>query len=51
MLEYVPRECLAEALAGLRRKLADDGRLVLFITKRKLADTSTGWMAVAIHPL
>lgn len=34
MLEYVPRERLAEALAGLRRKLAGNGRLLLFITKR-----------------
>lgn len=34
MLEYVPRERLAEALAALRNRLARNGRLVLFITKR-----------------
>lgn len=44
MLEYVPRERLAEALAGLRRKLADDGRLALFITKRNwLTRPLVGW--------
>ena len=35
----LPRERLAEALAGLRRKLGDNGRLVLFITN------ATGWRA------
>jgi len=34
MLEYVPRERLAEALAALRGRLAVQGRLILFITKR-----------------
>jgi SAM-dependent methyltransferase len=34
MLEYVPRARFAEALAGLRARLADGGRLVLFITRR-----------------
>lgn len=34
MLEYVPRERLAEALSALRTKLADDGSLIVFITKR-----------------
>ena len=34
MLEYVPREQFADALAGLRARLADGGRLVLFITRR-----------------
>jgi 2-polyprenyl-3-methyl-5-hydroxy-6-metoxy-1,4-benzoquinol methylase len=34
MLEYVPRERLAEALAGLRSRLATGGRLVLFMTRR-----------------
>jgi SAM-dependent methyltransferase len=44
MLEYVPRERLAEALAGLRRKLGDNGRLVLFITKRNwLTRPLVGW--------
>jgi ubiquinone/menaquinone biosynthesis C-methylase UbiE len=44
MLEYVPRERLAEALAGLRRKLGDNGRLVLFITKRNwLTRLLVGW--------
>ena len=44
MLEYVARERLAEALAGLRRKLAADGRLVLFITKRNwLTRPLVGW--------
>jgi ubiquinone/menaquinone biosynthesis C-methylase UbiE len=44
MLEYVPRERLADALAGLRRKLADDGRLVLFMTKRNLLTRPlVGW--------
>lgn len=33
MLEYVPRARLAEALAGLRARLAANGRLVLFITR------------------
>jgi len=44
MLEYVPRERLAEALAGLRRKLGNNGRLVLFITKRNwLTRPLVGW--------
>jgi SAM-dependent methyltransferase len=34
MLEYVPRARFAEALAGLRGRLRDGGRLVLFITRR-----------------
>jgi cyclopropane fatty-acyl-phospholipid synthase-like methyltransferase len=34
MLEYVPRERFASALAGLRKLLRDDGRFVLFITRR-----------------
>jgi ubiquinone/menaquinone biosynthesis C-methylase UbiE len=34
MLEYVPREQLSDALAALRRRLADSGRLLVFITKR-----------------
>ncbi len=34
MLEYVPRDRLAEALGGLRARLRDDGRFVLFITRR-----------------
>jgi cyclopropane fatty-acyl-phospholipid synthase-like methyltransferase len=34
MLEYVPRDQFALALAGLRSLLRDDGRLVLFITRR-----------------
>ena len=34
MLEYVPRERLSDALAALRTRLADSGRLVVFITKR-----------------
>jgi SAM-dependent methyltransferase len=34
MLEYVPRERFAEALAGLRARLRSGGRLVLFITRR-----------------
>ena len=36
MLEYVPRNRFADALSGLRERLRDDGRLVLFITKRNL---------------
>lgn len=44
MLEYVPRERLAEALAALRLRLADNGRLVLFITKRNwLTRPLVGW--------
>lgn len=44
MLEYVPRERLVEALAALRLKLADEGRLVLFITKRHwLTRPLVGW--------
>lgn len=34
MLEYVPRERFVEALRGLRERLTDNGRLVLFITRR-----------------
>jgi len=34
MLEYVPRNKFPTALAGLRRLLRGDGRLVLFITRR-----------------
>ena len=44
MLEYIPRERLAEALAALRNRLADNGRLVLFITKRNwLTRPLVGW--------
>ena len=34
MLEYLRKDQLAEALAGLRRRLADDGTLTIFITRR-----------------
>jgi SAM-dependent methyltransferase len=34
MMEYLPRDRLVDALAGLRGLLAPDGRLVLFITRR-----------------
>jgi ubiquinone/menaquinone biosynthesis C-methylase UbiE len=34
MLEYVPRECLAAALSGLRARLNETGTMVLFITRR-----------------
>ena len=34
MLEYIPRVQFSSALAGLRRLLRDDGRLILFITRR-----------------
>ena len=34
MLEYVPRERLPDALAGLRARLRDGGRFVLFMTRR-----------------
>ncbi len=34
MLEYVPRDRFAEALAGLRARLAPAGTLVLFVTRR-----------------
>lgn len=34
MLEYVPREKLAEALAALRMRLAEHGRLLLVITRK-----------------
>jgi SAM-dependent methyltransferase len=44
MLEYIPRERLAEALAGLRSKLAHGGHLLLFITKRNwLTRPLVGW--------
>ena len=44
MLEYIPRDRLAEALAALRNRLADSGRLVLFITKRNwLTRPLVGW--------
>lgn len=34
MLEYVPSDRLVDALSGLRRLLNENGRFVLFITKR-----------------
>jgi len=34
MLEYVPRHRLADALRGLRGRLREDGRFLLFITRR-----------------
>ena len=34
MMEYLPRERLVDALAGLRQRLTAGGRLVLFITRR-----------------
>ncbi len=34
MLEYIPRERLVEALRGLRERLKDGGRFVLFMTRR-----------------
>jgi SAM-dependent methyltransferase len=34
MLEYLPKDRLAEALADLRRRLAADGTLTIFITRR-----------------
>jgi len=34
MLEYVPRERFADALRGLRERLREGGRLVLFVTRR-----------------
>ncbi|MBI3784497.1 MAG: class I SAM-dependent methyltransferase [Deltaproteobacteria bacterium] len=34
MMEYLPRERLADALAGLRRLLNGNGSLLLFITRR-----------------
>jgi cyclopropane fatty-acyl-phospholipid synthase-like methyltransferase len=34
MLEYVPREQFVDALRGLRARLKDGGRFVLFITRR-----------------
>ena len=44
MLEYVPRQRLAEALAALRDRLAEDGRFVLFITKRNwMTRPLVGW--------
>ena len=44
MLEYVPRERLSEALAALRGRLADGGRLVAFITKQNgLTRLMVGW--------
>jgi SAM-dependent methyltransferase len=36
MLEYLPRERFAAALAGLRGRMRPGGRLVLFITRRNL---------------
>ena len=44
MLEYVPRERLSDALAALRRRLDDSGRLLVFITKRNwLTRLLVGW--------
>ena len=34
MLEYVPRERVVDALRGLRARLREDGRFVLFMTRR-----------------
>ena len=34
MLEYLPRDKLADALRGLRGRLGENGRLVVFITRR-----------------
>jgi cyclopropane fatty-acyl-phospholipid synthase-like methyltransferase len=34
MMEYLPRDRLAEALGGLRGLLREDGNLLLFITRR-----------------
>ena len=34
MMEYLPRERLVDALAGLRERLNAEGRLLLFVTKR-----------------
>jgi cyclopropane fatty-acyl-phospholipid synthase-like methyltransferase len=34
MLEYVPRDRFVEALRGLRGRLCDRGRFVLFVTRR-----------------
>ncbi|MDX1650452.1 MAG: class I SAM-dependent methyltransferase [Myxococcota bacterium] len=36
MLEYVPRSRLPDALRGLRRRLAPDGALFLFVSRRNL---------------
>jgi cyclopropane fatty-acyl-phospholipid synthase-like methyltransferase len=36
MMEYLPRDRLADALAGLRGRLNEAGRLVLFITRQNL---------------
>jgi cyclopropane fatty-acyl-phospholipid synthase-like methyltransferase len=44
MMEYVPRDRVADALAGLRERLTPDGRLVLFITRRNwLMRPLIGW--------
>lgn len=34
MMEYLPRERLVDALSGLRGRLSEGGRLVLFITRQ-----------------
>jgi hypothetical protein len=34
MLEYLPRDRIADALRGLRMRLRDGGSLILFITRR-----------------
>jgi hypothetical protein len=34
MLEYLPRNRLADALRGLRGRLRENGRFVLFMTRR-----------------
>ena len=36
MLEYVPRVELTKALSTLRERLATDGRMVVFISKRNV---------------
>jgi cyclopropane fatty-acyl-phospholipid synthase-like methyltransferase len=44
MLEYIPRERLPEALRALRERLADGGRLLVFMTKSNwLTRPLVGW--------
>jgi cyclopropane fatty-acyl-phospholipid synthase-like methyltransferase len=45
MLEYLPKQDLSRALAGLRSRLAPDGRILLVITRKTLeAKVFTEWL-------
>jgi SAM-dependent methyltransferase len=43
MMEYVPREHLASALAALRARLAPGGHLLLIVTRKSFLPTQWAW--------